>query len=188
MRIQVIAGRQKLLVPIDSGDRTIAWLATEIGRRLGRLKRDLTEEPVYNKDKAGPSQHHSIQKAANNNKYGNLHNSSSNSDSNVGKPNSSLSGGIRGTGSPVPIRELRTSSNHRLDMDDQIYDVLHSNDIVVAITGSALSGSDQDEVKPGDMINQYYLIEQIGEGTFGMKKIFLDRLLVQTHARICSLR
>lgn len=157
MRLTVIAGRQKLLIPIESPDKTISWLATDIGRRLAKFQTE-SSEPVYSIDLSGPTKNIQALQLQQQNKIKNQQ------DNNINNRNSNSNNNLINTSpQPVPIRELRTSSNHRLDPDDQIIDVLTNNDVVVAITGKTYN----DDVEAGDMVAQYYIHECIGEGTFG---------------------
>ena len=155
MRLTVIAGKQKLLIPVDSMDATIGWLATEIGHRLSKFVTD-SNDTIYSIDVSGPTKYNELIK--------NQSITQKNTELHIDRVS-------------IPIKELRTSSNHRLDPSDQIMDVLHDNDIIVAITGSTLS----DDVRSGDMVNQYYINECIGEGTFGRvfkaKDLNLNRMV-----------
>lgn len=64
---------------------------------------------------------------------------------------------------PLSILPLSCSDNIRLDNEDQIFAVCKEDESLVVITGEGTG----TEVGPGDMINQYYLQELIGEGTYG---------------------
>ena len=66
------------------------------------------------------------------------------------------------------VRELRTYMNGRLHINDQLIDVLKDGDQLIAITGKTIDNNNDDEVKPGDMVLHYHLLELIGEGTYGL--------------------
>jgi serine/threonine protein kinase len=70
----------------------------------------------------------------------------------------------RHRGEYLNIKEIRTENNIRLDPDDQIIEVCKEDEILIVIISSSLNDI---EVQIGDMLMQYYLIELIGEGTFG---------------------
>lgn len=55
------------------------------------------------------------------------------------------------------------SDNIRLDNEDQIFGVCKEDESLIVILGIGT----EKEVGPGDMINQYYLSNLIGEGTYG---------------------
>lgn len=61
------------------------------------------------------------------------------------------------------ISELRTADNVRLDNEDQVFEVCREDESLIAVLGTGT----EKEVGPGDMVKQYYLMNLIGEGTFG---------------------
>ena len=66
-------------------------------------------------------------------------------------------------GEYLRISELRTADNVRLDNEDQVFEVCREDESLIAVLGTGT----EKEVGPGDMVKQYYLMNLIGEGTFG---------------------
>jgi len=73
------------------------------------------------------------------------------------------------------ISELRTADNVRLDNEDQVFEVCREDESLIAVLGTGT----EKEVGPGDMVKQYYLMNLIGEGTFGRGETNTQRSLTR---------
>lgn len=82
----------------------------------------------------------------------------------------------------LALHELRTIDNVRLDPSDSIGNTLRDDETVIC-----LLATETQSVRCGDMLVHYYLMDLIGEGTFG--KVFRARdLNLNRHVAVKVLR